>query len=375
MTRDPAASGPPPEEAGGVLTIDLGALVANSKSLAAKAPGAACAAVVKADAYGTGIDRTVPALARAGCRTFFVAHLSEGARARAAAHDADIYVLNGLLPRTGQAYVRDRLRPVLGSAQEIAEWAAFTAAEGVRIEAAVHVDTGMNRLGLSVPEAIATGEAGLRGCPVNLLMSHFVSAEEPENPINARQLDAFAAVRRAFPSLQGSLANSSGVFLGASAHHDLLRPGYALYGGNPQPGAANPMLPVIGLEGRILQLRWVEDGDTVGYNATWTARGSRRIAVISVGYADGFPRAASASDGRHGADAMVGGVRCPFAGRVSMDLIAVDVTEAPRDLGRGDPVSLMDPAISVDHVASSAGMSGYEVLTSLGRRYARRYVD
>ncbi|WP_406858229.1 alanine racemase [Alsobacter sp. KACC 23698] len=375
MTRDPAASGPAPSEAGGVLTIDLGALVANWRLLAARAPGAECAAVVKADAYGTGIEAAVPALARAGCRTFFVAHIAEGRRARAAAPQADIYVLNGLPPGSGPAFAAERLRPVLGSAEEIAEWAAFTRAEGLDLKAALHVDTGMNRLGLAVADAVAMGERGLEGCPVGLVMTHLVSAEEPDNPLNARQIAAFAAVREAFPSLPGSLANSSGAFLGEAARHDLIRPGYALYGGNPQPGRPNPMRPVIGLEGRIVQVRWVEAGDTVGYNAQWTAQGRRRVAVTSVGYADGFPRAASSADDRAGADAIVGGARCPFAGRVSMDLIAIDVTDAPPGVGRGDPVSLLNPAITVDDVAARAGASGYEILTSLGRRYARRYLD
>ncbi|GGH21700.1 alanine racemase [Alsobacter metallidurans] len=375
MSRDPAASGPPLREAGGVLTVDLGALKANWRMLAGMAPGSECAAVVKADAYGTGIEASVPALARAGCRTFFVAHLAEARRARAAAPYADIYVLNGLLPGTAPAYATDRLRPVLGSAEEIAEWAAFTRAESLDLAAALHVDTGMNRLGLTVAQALEMGEAGLEGCPISFLMTHFVSAEEPPNPINARQIEDFATLRAAFPTLPGSLANSSGVFLGPQAHHDLMRPGYALYGGNPQPGRPNPMRPVVGLEGRIVQLRFVEHGDTVGYNAQWTARGRRRIAVISVGYADGYPRAASSSDAHPGADAMVGGVRCPFAGRVSMDLIAIDVTEAPGDLGRGDSVWLLCAEITVDDVAARAGASGYEILTSLGRRHARRYVD
>jgi alanine racemase len=203
-------------------------------------------------------------------------------------------------------------------------------------------------------------------------MSHFACSEE-DHPLNAIQMERFRAVRAQFPGIAGSLSNSSGIFLRREAHHDLVRPGVALYGANPTPGKPNPMQTVVMLQGRIVQLRDVEQGATVGYSATWTAKRASRLAVISVGYADGFLRAASASDKKPGAEAIVAGTRCPIAGRVSMDLIAIDVTEVPSPPQRGELVTLLGEEISVDEFAERAGTIGYEVLTSLGRRYRRIY--
>jgi alanine racemase len=368
-------------QAGAVLTIDLGALAANWRLLRERAAPAECAAVVKADAYGIGIAPAVRALAQAGTRTFFVAHLSEGVAARAADPEATIYVLNGLLPGTAPAYAPAGLRPILGSQDEIAEWAGFCRDGGARLPAAIHFDTGMNRLGLPPQAAPEIARSPLLAdFETALVMSHFVSSEEPENPINARQIAAFQAVRSAFPGTPASLCNSSGVFLQQKPHFDLVRPGYALYGGSPTPEHENPMRPVVRLEARVIQLRTAEDGETVGYNAQWTASGPRRLATISVGYADGYPRAASATDVKRDAqiaagEAIVAGHRCPFAGRVSMDLIAIDVTEVPEGaVRRGDLVTLIGGELTVDEVGRRAGTIGYEILTSLGRRYARKYL-
>lgn len=358
------------------LTIDVGAIAANWRRLAALSSSAECAAAVKADAYGTGIDAAVPALARAGCRTFFVAHIEEGRRVRAFAPNATIYVLNGLLPGSANLFPADRLRPCLGSADEITEWSAFVAATGAVGEAAIHVDTGMNRLGLPLDAARTVGEDLQRlAFRPSLLMSHFVASETPASPITARQTAAFAQARAWFPGIPGSLANSSGIFLGETVHQDMVRPGYALYGGNPLVGSPNPMRPVAALEARIVQVRDIGAGETVGYNAQWTAGGPRRLATVSLGYADGYPRSASARDDHPGGEAMVGGVPCPFAGRISMDLIVIDVTDAPADaVRRGASVSLIDDTLTIDVVGKRAGSIGYEILTGLGRRYARRIV-
>jgi alanine racemase len=375
MTRQIAdETGPDESEAGGILTIDLGALVANWRALGARAASAECAAVVKADAYGCGIEPVAGALAKAGCMTFFVAHLGEAKRARAAAPDATIYVLNGLLPGSAPAYAQANLRPVIGSRAELDEWDAFRATTGWRGSAALHFDTGMNRLGF--PDRDAADIAASRGKDhgVALVMSHFACSEE-DHPLNAEQIARFKTVRASFADTPASLANSSGIFLGGSAHHDLLRPGVALYGANPLPGRSNPMRPVVSLHGRIVQTRDIPQGTTVGYSATWTAQRPTRLAVVSIGYADGFLRGASASDARRdGAEAIVAGQRCPLAGRVSMDLIVVDVTtiQGP-PIGRGDLVTLLGEDIGVDDLAARAGTIGYEVLTSLGRRYRRIY--
>ena len=369
------AIAPPQAEAGGILTIDLAAIVANWRALRERAAPAHCAAVVKADAYGCGTEQVVGALANAGCATFFVAHLSEARRARSAAVDAAVYVLNGLLPGTAPVYAQMNLRPVIGSSAELAEWDAFRAASGWRGGTAIHVDTGMSRLGFTCEEASAIAARLSQDHGIALVMSHFACAEE-DHPLNALQIERFAKVRALFPGIAGSLANSSGVFLGKDAHHDLIRPGVALYGANPTPGEPNPMRPVVALHGRIVQTRAVPQGATVGYSATWTAQRPTRLAIVSVGYADGFLRAASASDTRAGADAIVAGQRCPLAGRVSMDLIAIDVTGLPAaQVSRGDLVTLLGDGIGVDDLAQRAGTIGYEVLTSLGRRYRRTYTS
>ena len=209
-----------------------------------------------------------------------------------------IYVLNGLLPGTAPAYAEANLRPVIGSSAEIDEWRAFRAASGWRGGAALHVDTGMNRLGF-LPKKRARGSRLGRDHGIALVMSHFACSEE-DHPLNAIQIERFRAVRALFPGIAGSLANSSGIFLGPDAHHDLVRPGVALYGANPTPGKPNPMQPVVTLEARVVQLREVAQGATVGYSATWTAKRPTRLAIVSVGYADGFLRAASASDSEAG---------------------------------------------------------------------------
>ena len=366
------SAGPPEAEAGGILTIDLSAIVANWRALGARAGNAVCAAVVKADAYGCGIEPVVGALAQAGCRTFFVAHLDEARRVRAVTSDAAIYVLNGFMPGTGRAYLEADLRPVIVSWPEWDEWSALCAGTGWRGGAALHIDTGMNRLGFPSSAAAELASRVGNDPGVTLVMSHFACSEE-EHPLNAVQIERFRAIRALFPGIAGSLANSSGIFLGADAHHDLARPGVALYGANPTPGKPNPMRPVVGLQGRIVQVRTVEPGATVGYSATWTAKRPTRLAVVSVGYADGFSRAASASDTRRGAEALIAGQRCPLAGRISMDLMAIDVTDLAREVARGDFVTLLGDGIGVDDLAARAGTISYEVLTSLGRRYRRVY--
>ena len=360
----------PEQETGGVLTIDLAAIVGNWRDLAARTGSAECAAVVKADGYGCGLVRVAHALAVAGCRTFFAAHLEEARQARNAAPDATIYVLNGLMPGTGQAHARDDLRPVLCSPEELSEWSAFRAATGWNGGAALHIDTGINRLGFDAAHAATMSSP----TGITLLMSHFGFSDNPAHPLNAVQMGRFRAIRERFPETPASLANSSGIFLGPDAHHDMVRPGAALYGVNPTPGHSNPMQPVVQLQGRVLQVRDVAAGDTVGYAAVWTARRASRVAIVAIGYADGFPRAAGSSDLHAGADAMVAGRRCPLAGRVSMDVLAVDVTDAPEGQPvRGDLVSFLDNDMTVDEVAGHSGTIGYEVLTRLGRRYRRVY--
>jgi alanine racemase len=370
-------SRPAEHEAGGVLTVDPAAIAANWRTLAGVAGAAECAGVVKADAYGTGIEAAVPALAAAGCRTFFVALIHEGRRVRTLVPDATVYVLNGLLPGTAPSYAQARLRPVLGSTEELAEWSAFCKAEGVDPAFGLHVDTGINRLGLPYEAAMTLGSHGLAaqyGLTPSLVMSHFVSAERPGDPLNARQIGAFGAVRGVFPGVPGSLANSSGIFLGPAARHDLVRPGYALYGGNPLPGQASPVRAVVRLEGRVMQVRDIPAGGSIGYNARRTVERPTRGAIVAIGYADGLPGGSSGFDDKPGGVLVSPeGRRCPILGRVSMDMIVVDATDcAPGEVQRGSLMALLDDSLGVDEVGARAGVIGYEVLTGLGRRYRRR---
>ena len=366
-------SAPAREEAQAVLTIDLGALVENWRALARIAGGAECAAVAKANAYGVGLEEAVRALSKAGCTTFFIAHASEARRARAAlgsAH-ARIYALNGLLHdhAVAQAFLAAGATPIIGSLEEWQVWRDNAPGRAY----ALHIDTGMNRLGVSAEEAriIAAHDSAKA---VELVMSHFVASEEVENALNTRQIDAFENVRPLFPQARASLANSSGVLLREKPHYDLVRPGYALYGGNPSPGAANPMQHVVTLDAPILRVRRVKAGATVGYNATWTAQRDSVLAAIGVGYADGLLRSASGSHGAEGGEAIIGGARCPIVGRVSMDITIIDASDAPGEAVKpGAPARLLGPEITVDDLAERAGTIGYEILTSLGRRYHRVY--
>jgi alanine racemase len=359
----------------GVLTIDLDAIVANWRKLEKTAVPAECAGVVKADAYGCGLEPVSKVLAAAGCKTFFVATLDEARTLRAVLPQAAIYVLDGFFQNTGDAYAGIDCRPVIGDLNELAEWDVFCRRSGWNGGAAIHIDTGMNRLGLTVAEAqgiIPRINAGDHG--ITLVMSHLVSAELVNNPTNAKQLTAFREIASLFTNVPTSLSNSSGIYLGAQFQFDMVRPGAALYGINPTPEADNPMQPAVELKARIVQIRNVERGETVGYGGTWTARRPTRLAIVATGYADGYFRAASANDGTRGAEVIVAGKRCPVAGRISMDLMAVDVTDLPANAARrGHMVTLIGEGITLDELAHHFGTIGYEVLTNLGRRYARIY--
>jgi alanine racemase len=359
----------------GILTIDLDAIIANWRKLEKTAVPAECAAVVKANAYGCGAAEVSRALARAGCKTFFVATVEEAAVVRAAVPDATLYSLGGFFQQTGDAYAKIDCKPVIGDLNELAEWDVFCRRSGWSGGAAIHIDTGMNRLGLTVSEAqgiIPRINAGDHG--ITLVMSHLASAELLNNPANAKQIAAFREIASLFTGVPASLANSSGVFLGAQFQFEIVRPGAALYGVNPTPEADNPMQQVVDLKARIVQIRNIDRGETVGYGGTWTARRPTRLAIVAAGYADGYFRAASANDGTRGAEVVVAGKRCPIAGRISMDLTAVDVTDLDKSaVRRGQMVTLIGEGITVDEVAHHFGTIGYEVLTSLGRRFVRIY--
>jgi alanine racemase len=371
----PAFSGPPELETGGVLTIDLGALAANYKALRTKVTPAECAAVVKADAYGCGIEPVVRTLSATGCKTFFVAHLAEGRVVRKLAPEATVYALNGLPPGSASAFADAHVRPAISSLQELAEWDAFCTTSGWRGGCALHFDTGMNRLGIAADEAAALSHRiQMPDHGVTLVLSHFACADTPAHALNNRQVQLFREIRSMFRGIPASLANSAGIFLGSSTHCDIVRPGYALYGGNPTLGSANPMTPVVGLRARIVQVRTVNRGETVGYGATWTAHRPSRIAIVSAGYADGYQRAASGPEATAGAEMVIGGARCRVVGRVSMDLMAVDVTAlADNAARRGEWATLIGGDIDIEALAAQCGTIGYELMCALGSRYARMW--
>ncbi|MFO1185021.1 MAG: alanine racemase [Bauldia sp.] len=357
--------------AGGRLTIDLQALTDNWRTVGRQVAPATLGAVVKADAYGIGIEPAVRALSAAGCKTFFVALADEGLRARRVAPDAAIYVLNGLIGGTAPLLIAADLRPVLNSLLEVRDW--LTARRPHASGAALHIDTGMNRLGISLEEAkaLAARRDLVANLGLTLLMSHLACADTPSHPRNAVQLARFREAVAAFPGIPTSFANSAGAFLSAEYHGDLVRPGVALFGGRWSNGSS-PLRPVVTAEARLLAVREVPAGEPLGYGAAETAKRRSRVGILAAGYADGFHRLAGGTDDRPGARLFLHGSFANLIGRVSMDLMAVDVTDLPQ-AKPGDLVELFGPNIPVDEMAAAAGTIGYEILTGFGRRFDRLY--
>jgi alanine racemase len=346
-----------------ILEVDLGAVVTNWQALCVRHSPGSVAGVIKADGYGLGARQVAAALHKAGCRHFFVAYLNEALAVRDIVPDAMLAVLSGLIPGTEDEYVAHNLTPVLGSMDEIGRW------RGRGHGAILHVDTGMSRLGLDERElaVLARDHTRLDGLSIRYVMSHLVASEVPDDPVNERQRTRFAAARAMLPRAPGSLANSSGIFLGPAFKSDLARAGAALYGINPMPGLPNPMRRVVRLSVRVLAVREIPAGTAVGYNATWIAARPSRIATAALGYADGFHRSLS---GR--GSASFDGTPVPLVGRVSMDLTTFDVTAHPA-VQPGSWLEILGPHLSPDDVAAACGTNGYEVLTSLGHRFHRVY--
>jgi alanine racemase len=359
-----------PDLAGAILDIDLDAIAANYRLLRDAVHPAVCAGVVKADAYGCGIERVASALWDADCKVFFVAQISEGITLRSVLPTAEIYILSGLFPGTESTFEHYDLWPVLNDIGQIDAWSAHAKSHGQRT-AIIHIDTGMNRLGLPPEEfeLLLTGPDRLRGINVAYFASHLASADQHDSPQNQQQLNRFQDVMARLPGEKASLANSSGIFLDNAYHFDLARPGVALYGSNPTLHRANPMHEVVKLTAKIIQLRQVEAPEAVGYGATYQVNGRRTIATVPVGYADGYLR----SIGNQGY-AIVADTKVPVVGRVSMDLVTLDVTDVPTDSIRvSTPITMIGGGVDIDELGASGGSMSYELLTSLGARYARRY--
>ncbi len=372
-----------PDLAGGRLTIDLGALQRNWSLLNQRAGDAECAAVVKANAYGIGIEHAVPALLKAGCKTFFVALPDEGRRVRKIAPENDCYILNGLFPNADGFLIENNLRPVLSSVVQIKIWASAAKEARRALPCAIQMDSGMTRLGLSSYEleTVVADNSLMENLDIRLFMTHYACADDTGHPKTDSQREFFEQASVLLPGVPRSAANSAADLQDAGHAFELARPGIALYGGEALNNVENPMEPVVTLEGRINQIRTAKAGDTVGYGATETLKRNSRIAYLSVGYADGYLRAASnmgvpmravAPPAR----ASFKGYVLKGVGRVSMDLTAFDVTDIPPDeIAEGDWVELFGRTIPVDDVARAAGTIGYELLTGLGSRYARNYID
>jgi alanine racemase len=382
---DQALSGSPassddtvvPADARAVLRIDLAALRANWARLNAETGTAECAGVIKADAYGLGLEEIARALTQEGCCTFFVATLDEGRRIRHVQPGAAIYVLDGLLAGAEDHYTGFDLRPVLSSLDEVSEWSAWCRHVGRRLPAALHIDTGINRLGMPEEqvEVLAAAPALLADFELSLVLSHLACADNPHSPKNEDQRLKFDRLRAKLPPAKASLANSGGVFLGPQFHYDLVRPGIAIYGGRALEDRPNPMRPVVRLSARILQVRDVPAGETVGYGAIWKVDRPARIATVACGYADGFLRALS-QPGKPSPVGYIGAYPVPVVGRVSMDLLTVEVTGVPQELARrGAWVEVIGERVSVDDLTDMAGTIGYELLSRLSRRVHRIYLD
>ena len=362
----------------GVVTINLRAIARNWKALAELVTPAECSAVVKADAYGLGARKVIPALARAGCKTFFVATADEAAEARGLAPDANIFVLDGLISGSEDSLIAANAIPVLSDPQAIVDWSDIAANKRARLPVGLQVDSGLNRLGLTEQgiQALSEQEPVWRNLDPRLVMSHLACADEPDNRKNDEQLEAFQHLAALLPAAPRSLAASDGLMLGEPYHWDLVRPGYALYGGQAFQGGRTPVEPAVQAEAVVLQVRDVPAGESIGYSATYHTKQPSRIATIAAGYADGLFRSLSAGDGEIGGCVFINGLRAPVVGRVSMDLITVDVSGVDfAGVKRGDWVTLIGPDLPIELVGASASTIGYEVLTNLGRRFARVYLD
>ncbi|MGB1506098.1 MAG: alanine racemase [Acidimicrobiales bacterium] len=354
------------------LRIDLTALQANWQRFRALAPRSTVASMVKADAYGLGVRHVAPALAEVGCREFFVAEPAEGIALRNLLPDVDIHVLAGVGPGAEATFDEYRLVPVLISLEQVERWSRHARSDGHSRAGTLHIDTGMNRTGLDANEtaSIVNDPSILDGIELVTVMSHLACAEDPSHELNRRQRERFVQLRKQFPTGRASLANSGGIGLGPDYHFDLVRPGIGLYGVDPTPDGRLVVSPVVTLTAPVLQIRTAAAGDTVGYGATRRLVGERRLATLAVGYGDGYHRAASDVGW-----VAFGGHRAPIVGRVSMDLLTVDITDLPADVRveTGTMAELIGETLTIHEVASAAGTIAYEVLTNLGQRYARSY--
>ncbi|MDI2090974.1 alanine racemase [Commensalibacter oyaizuii] len=361
--------------AGAEVHIDLSAITQNYLYLQSKVAPAQCGGVVKADAYGLGMVEVAKALYKAGCRHFFVAHLDEGIALRSVLNaECTIYILHGFIPNQEALFIQNRLTPILNDIQQLKSWSQLCNHQRKNHPAAVQFDTGMSRFGIGQDELAQLSQISwdfFRPC---LAMSHLACADTPDHPANQQQLTRFNTLKALIPCTTASLSASSGIFLGKDFHFDLVRPGIALYGGNPTPNAPNPMRAVVTLQGKILQTRSINTGDFIGYGATFVAPCPMKIATLSIGYADGFFR--SLSPKLQARSPKYPEIPLPLLGRISMDSLCVDVTNLPENsIQSGDIIELIGKSCSINDVARTIDTISYEILTALGDRYHRIYTS
>jgi alanine racemase len=363
-----------PSETTAQLTVRLGSLAGNFRESLRRAAPATVAPVVKANAYGMGLGAVAHALVNAGADTFFVARMEEGIALRELLPRQRIFVLDGIAAGAAPALLSHALTPVLNSLDDIAKWSALARRERRELDAALHIDTGMNRSGLSHDELSALGadiRHALEGIKLALVMSHLARADEPDRDMSWVQLARFKAALALLPSAPASLSASAGIELGRDFLFDLVRPGLGIYGGNPVASRPNPYRTVGVLTGRVLQIRAIQAGDSVGYGASYTAAQPATLATVAAGYADGLMRSIAAR-GR----AAIAGYFVPYAGRISMDLTVLDVTSVPANiLVRGAVVEFMGDTVTLEELADAAGTITHEILTSIGPRVHRHYID
>jgi alanine racemase len=361
---------------GGQLSVDLGALARNWRALDKVSAGALTGAVVKADAYGTGITMASKALHAAGARFFFAATPDEGMAVRAAVPDAHIFILNGLYPGAANLYIRQNMMPVISSVPMLEEWLAKCVERNEAYPAAFHFDTGMNRLGFRLNEAgLVRERIKALGYAPQMVMSHLACADQPTHEKNRTQLALFGSVMNQFPSIPASLANSAGLMTGRDYHFQMVRPGIAPYGGRAVNGRKNPMAPVVTLHVPILQVAEARTGETVGYGGSYSLSRNSRLAIIGHGYADGFFRSLSGTNTRPGGKVVIRGTVCPVIGKISMDQAVVDITELGSNMpSPGEGAEVLGDVLTVDDQADAGGTIGYEILTALKGRYSRNYI-
>ncbi len=365
-----------PDNSGAFLRVDLSAIKNNWRKMKEfLGDNKECAATLKTNAYGTGLKDVGKSLYEAGCNNFFVAHVFEGQELRQVVGDANIFVLHGIWEDSSSIFYENKLTPVLNSLEQIKLWSDFAKSKAETLDCILHFDTGMNRLGLSVADrdAIVENTSIVAGLNVKVIMSHLACADEPDHPKNKEQLAEFSVIEKSlqqvFPDAKRSLVSSAGIYLGKEYHYDLARPGIGLYGLGV-PDVAGLELAV-SLWGRVLQIHPTKVGETIGYGAAYKVHDNgQQVAVISVGYGDGFFRCL----GLKGYRAFYNGTELLSVGKFSMDLLTLDVTPVAKDIKINDFVELMGQNISVKELADKAGTIEYELLTSLGARYYRKYI-